>query len=256
VEIYKKIFQLKEEGKEFVVCTVISTKGSAPGKVGAKMIVMPDGAIFGTIGGGNIEFQAIEYCKILFINPTSISKKYNLETDLDMSCGGIMEIFFETMISKFSLYIFGAGHVGRAVAKYASDFNFKITFIDNRPDILKDFDGNFTFLNDEYDQAIEKLNFDERTFSLIVTHKHIFDESILLKLISVPFAYLGMIGSRNKVSGIRKKMIDAGTHDIELIDKIDMPIGIRINSVTPEEIAISIVAKLIDVKNNIINKNE
>jgi xanthine dehydrogenase accessory factor len=254
MDIYKKIYELCERELDFVLCTVTSTKGSVPGKIGAKMIVLPDGSIFGTIGGGNVEFQAIEYCKQLFENPASISKKYNLDTDLNMACGGIMEIFFETSISNFSLYIFGAGHVGKAVAKYATDFNFKITFIDNRPDILKDIDSKFKTLYDEYEQAIEKLTFNDRTFSLIVTHKHLFDEVILKKLISRPFVYLGMIGSRKKVAEIKKKMIDEGIYSSELIDRIDMPVGVSINSVTPEEIAISIVAKLIDVKNNIIIK--
>lgn len=254
--IFRKLCELCEKDLDFVLCTVISTKGSVPGKTGAKMIVMPDGSIYGTIGGGNIEFQAIEYCKQLFSNPASITKKYNLDIDLNMACGGTMEIFFETHISNFSLYIFGAGHVGRAVAKYATDFNFKITFIDNRPDIFNDLDSKFNTIIDDYEQAIEKLTFTERTFSLIVTHKHLFDESILRKLISKPFTYLGMIGSRKKVAEIRKKLNDEGIVTTELIDKVDMPVGIRINSVTPEEIAISILAKLIDVKNNITNKNE
>ncbi len=256
MDIFRVLYELSEKEQDFVLCTVTSTKGSVPGKIGAKMIVLPDGSIYGTIGGGNIEFQAMEYCKELFLKPASISKKYNLDTDLNMACGGTMEIFFETNISNFSLYIFGAGHVGKAVAKYAKDFNFKITFIDNRPGIINDIEDNFNTLNDDYEQAVEKLTFNERTFSLIVTHKHLFDESILQNLISRPFAYLGMIGSRKKISEIRKKMIDERKISTELIDRIDMPVGVKINSVTPEEIAISIVAKLIDVKNNILNKNE
>jgi len=252
MDIYPKIHELKNQNQEFVLCIVTGTKGSVPGKSGFKMLVLPDKTIFGTIGGGNIEYQAIEFCSEVLKKGIHITKNYKLEEDLSMTCGGSMDIYFEPSKSKTNVYIFGAGHIGKNVAKYASGLGFNIILIDNRAVIYseKDIPG-LLYIKDEYANAIDSLEFNDRTFSVIVTHKHSFDEEILNIIAKKPFAYLGMIGSRKKVAEIKQRLINSGEIDINTIEKIDMPIGIKFNAVTPQEIAISIIAKMIDVKNNL-----
>ena len=105
----------------------------------------------------------------------------------------------------------------------------------------------------DYFQAIEEAVFDENTYIVIVTPKHIYDEEILLKVARKPHAYLGMLGSRMKVEIARKRFLDDGLLTAEEIDTIDMPIGIKFKAQTPQEIAISILARLIDVRNTVMN---
>ena len=252
MDIYQKIQELKSNNQEFVICIVTDTKGSVPGKAGFKMLVLPDKTIFGTIGGGNIEFQAIEFCPEVLEKGLAVTKKYKLEEDLSMACGGMVELYFEPVHPKIQVNIFGAGHIGKTLARYATELGFKIMLIDNRDGIFDENDiPGVTFINDEYLKAIGSLSFNARTFSVILTHKHLFDEEILRTLAQKPFAYLGMIGSRRKVAEIKQRLTESEVFDEKTIEKIDMPIGIKFNAVTPKEIAISILAKLIDVKNNL-----
>ena len=257
MDFFQKVHYLNSSCQEFVICIITGTKGSVPRKAGSKMIVLPDKTSFGTIGGGNIEYQAIEFCSEVLENGLPVTKKYELEEDLGMHCGGYVEVYFEPVKPSIHLYIFGAGHVGKNVARYANDLGFKVTLIDNRKDIYNDSEiPSIRFINDDYFSAIDTLNFTERTFSVILTHKHLHDEEILKILAQKPFAYLGMIGSKKKVQELRQNLIESKAADPEIIERINMPIGIKFNAQTPEEIAISIIAKIIDVRNNLTSSHE
>ena len=174
-----------------------------------------------------------------------------------MACGGIVELYFEPVYPKIQVNIFGAGHIGKTLARYATELGFKIVLIDNRDGIFNENDiHGVTYINKDYIEALGSLSFNQRTFSVIVTHKHLFDEEILRILAQKPFAYLGMIGSRRKVAEIKQRLTESEVFDEKTIEKIDMPIGIKFNALTPQEIAISILAKLIDVKNNLTSDYE
>lgn len=215
------------------------------------MIVFPDRKIVGTIGGGSIEFQAISDALEVLKSGVPLKKTYKLEEDLEMLCGGTVEIYYEPIKSNMDLFIFGAGHIGRVVARYATEFGFRITIFDEREGIFNEFDSSpYLCICENYYTAIEKAAFTENTFSVIVTPKHEYDERILTLLAKKPFAYLGMIGSKRKVAEVKKNLLENGFTQDE-IDRLDMPVGIKFNAETPEEIAISIVAKLIDVKNTL-----
>ncbi|MCK9612069.1 MAG: xanthine dehydrogenase accessory protein XdhC [Bacteroidales bacterium] len=251
MNIYQQISALISQNKEAVVCIITETTGSSPRKAGSKMLVHSDGKTTGTVGGGSIEYQAI--ADAMEVLKTCIPRKkiYKLEEDLAMHCGGTVEIYFEPIKSSSDLFIFGAGHIGRALSRYAADFGFRITLFDQREEILKEFDSApYHCVCEDFYTAIEKAKFTEKTFSVIVTPKHEYDENIVMILAKKPFAYLGMIGSKSKVAEAKKKMLEKGFTQKE-IDRIDMPIGIKFNAETPEEIAISIIAKLIDVKNSL-----
>jgi len=254
--IFSKAEEIKAENKRAAICIVIETQGSTPRKQGSKMIVFADGTIYGSIGGGSVEKEVAEKAAGLIASGKPAKCVFSLENDLGMHCGGSMEIYIEPINPSQKLFIFGAGHIGKAVASFARDLDFSVTIFDPREKIFNDKAfSEFNCINKDYFQSIEEACFDENTFSVIVTPKHNFDEDILARISKKPHAYIGMIGSTRKVDMLRKRFIEEHIMTESELDKIDMPIGIKLRAETPQEIAISIVAKLIDLRNGLLNSN-
>ena len=251
-DIYNDLKQLIEQEIPAVLCLVTSTSGSTPRKAGSKMLVFGDGSIKGTIGGGSVEFQVIQDALKLIATGEPLVKNYHLEEDLKMHCGGTMQVYFEGIGCSPKLYIFGGGHIGKALAGFATGLGFRPTVFDQRDGIFDSWDlpGIETRIGN-YLQIIESLTFDRNSYIVIVTPKHEFDETILLACASLEYAYLGMIGSKRKVAEIRNKALENKVLTAEILSKIDMPIGLPFAAETPAEIAISILAKMIDVKNTL-----
>lgn len=241
---------LKKENQSAALCTVVSTKGSTPRKTGAKMLVFENSKIYGTIGGGNLEKQVIENALKAIETNTAKLYKFELLQQLGMCCGGTVEIFIEPIMEKNKLYIFGAGHVGNALSHFASQTGFEVTVIDDRKEYIENLQSEkVDKIYSHFDKAIEKLKFDKNTYIVIVTYSHPSDRTILSLCVNKPNAYLGMIGSRRKIEVTRKKFIESKIAAESQLNKIDMPIGLDINPDTPAEIAVSILAKLIEIKN-------
>ncbi len=234
------------------LCIVVHTSGSTPRKMGAKMVVYANGTTSGTIGGGELEKKVIENA----LNAIQQNKNGLFRHDLlhqhKMCCGGTVEIYIEPVMKPNKLYIFGAGHVGKSLATYAADFGFDIYLIDDRKEYLDQCRVKNAYkMNLPFKQALHALPFDNQTYICIMTYDHAADREILSFCIKQEHAYLGMIGSRRKVEVTRKIFSEAGYCTNEELDKVDMPIGININAEGPAEIAISIIARLLQVKNNI-----
>jgi xanthine dehydrogenase accessory factor len=250
-DIFAKVEELKRAGKNAALCIVVETTGSTPRKAGSKMLVAETGETYGTIGGGSVELKMIDEALEVIRGKEPKKIKFNLETDAAMHCGGTMEIYIEPVSPDLRLVIFGAGHVGAALAHFAKEFGFKITFVDNRPSILEKLkDKGFGIIEKNYIEAANEATFDENTYIVVTTPKHEFDEQVTGICAKKPHRYLGMIGSKRKVATARQNYLDKVLLTLTEIEKIDMPIGIKFNAQTPEEIAISILAKLIDVKNS------
>lgn len=214
------------------------------------MIVYENGNIFGTIGGGALEKKVIEQSLDVFKSPKGIVVAHNLVNELGMCCGGSVELFIEPIMNKKKVYIFGAGHIGKSLAKFAIDLDFNVTIIDERLDEFINFDlPQCATIQHHHTTAIEKLTFDENTCVVIVTHNHAYDREILALTSKKKNAYIGMVGSKRKVEIAKKLLTTPSLLNIDEIEKVDMPIGININAITPEEIAISILAKLIELRN-------
>jgi len=246
---FYKLAECEESGDEAAVCTIIKTSGSTPRKVGAKMLVYVDGSIFGSVGGGAIEMQIIKDALESIGTGKSGVHKHDLVQDHGMCCGGTVEVFIEPIMKKKKLFIFGAGHVGKALARFACELNFKVTVIDERREMLDSWGSNgISVLNDKHRVGIKKLNFDSDTFIAVVTHKHSFDREIIALCAKKPHAYLGMIGSERKIAMAKKVYAGAGSPSQNQIAEIDWPMGLDIKAETPEEIAISILAKMIDTR--------
>lgn len=251
-EIINDLKTVIEQGIPAVLCVVTETTGSTPRKAGSKMLVYQDGSIKGTIGGGSIEFQAIQGALKIISCGLPFSQRFNLENDLKMHCGGTMEIYFEPIGCLPKLYIFGGGHIGKALAGYAPGLGFRPFVFDQRETVFENWAlPDVATQTGEYLQIIDSLQFDNNTYVVIVTPQHEFDEKVLFACAQREHAYLGMIGSKRKVGEIRKKALENNILTAEQLAAIDMPIGIPFAAETPAEIAISIVAKMIDVKNTL-----
>ena len=251
-DVFEKIVADRNNNCEFAICIITNTKGSVPRAKGAKMLVYPGGKIFGTIGGGKIEKKVIEDALGTLKEKEAAIFHYDLLKQLNMSCGGSMDVYIEPVMKKNKLYIFGAGHTGAALAKRALEFDFEITLIDDRKDYLDEIKlTGIKKINGEYEQLLPGLSFDDSTYITIMTYGHPFDREILSFCLRKPHAYIGMMGSLRKVELTKKMFIEAGIGTQDELSRIDMPMGIDIGADGPEEISISILAKLLSVKNKI-----
>lgn len=250
--IFEKITEAQKKNLDVALCVVVNTKGSTPRETGAKMLVFSDGTIFGTIGGGDLEKKVIAHALDILKTREPAIFKHDLLHQHNMCCGGSVDIYIEPIMKKNKLYIFGGGHTGHALATYACDFDFDVVIIDDRKEYLDEIKlERVSKLNLHHGHALPILPFDENTFITIMTYSHPYDRDILAYCLKKPHAYLGMIGSQRKVE-MTKKMFEEGmiaSHDE--LKHVDMPMGIDIGAKDPEEIAVSILSKLIAVKNKV-----
>ena len=250
MNVFEKITEDRKNNCEFAICIVTDTRGSVPRAKGAKMLVYPGEKIFGTIGGGRIEKKVIEDALGVLKTKEPVVLHYDLLKQLGMSCGGSLDIYIEPVMKKNKLYIFGAGHTGHALAKRAIEFDFEITMIDDRKDYIDEIKlTGINKINGAYKQVLPTLLFDDSTYITIMTYSHVLDREILSFCLKQPYAYMGMMGSMRKVEMTKKMFIEEGIGTGEELARVDMPMGIDIGADGPEEISISILAKLLSVKN-------
>lgn len=234
-------------------CVVVATQGATPRKESAKMIVYDNGKTEGTVGGGNVEFEAIETARQVIETRKPQLCSFNLKDNLGMECGGSVQIYIEPLARAFPLYIFGGGHVGQAIAGYAKDFGFDITVVDTRAEVLQQWDTTrFRCLQGPYAQILPTLEYSAQSFFVVTTPRHQYDSEVLGYIGSRPAAYLGVMASKAKVGELRRQLMANQVLTAEQLDCVDMPIGVPMACETPAEIAISVLARIIDVKNKLL----
>ena len=253
--------------KNIIKAKIINVKGSSPNKINDFMLVAPKD-IFGTIGGGNLEYLVIEESKLMLKNKSK-RKKLNipLGPGIGQCCGGYVEIILtlhkntdaamkdEKVNDSFKedLYIFGAGHIGQALIETIGNLNFNTYLIDSREEYLKmsvNKDVNY-LLSKEPWKVVKK--FKDNAYYVVLTHSHEYDFKILNEILTKKFTFVGLIGSTTKKKRFFKRLTENG-HDKNIIKKIECPIGVDIgDSKDPNEIAFSIITRLIYLKNQ--NKN-
>ncbi|NPD47727.1 MULTISPECIES: XdhC family protein [unclassified Lentimicrobium] len=247
-EMIPSLNQIQEEKKAAVLCMVIESVGSTPRKAGSKMLVLSDGSIEGSVGGGVIE-QTVIAEALQMMNTFQIkTMDYELGSDLSMHCGGSVKIYFEAINSLPRLLIFGAGHIGKMLAEMALPFGFDVHLIDNRTDIFIDKNSAINYIGNEFPDAWESMEFQKNDFVVVTTYKHDYDAGIVDHVLSKPHAYLGMMASKRKAAKAQNKWLESG-HSEEAINKVYSPIGLKIQCETPREIALSILAQLVDEVN-------
>ncbi|MFL5322433.1 MAG: xanthine dehydrogenase accessory protein XdhC [Myxococcaceae bacterium] len=246
-DLYAEIARLASEGRPFVLATVIDSAGSTPQKPGSKMIVLPDGTVRGTVGGGAIELQIVDAAKALFDSPdNSRVLETHLTHDLGMCCGGKMKVFLEKHAASAKLWVFGAGHVAQELAALAHHTGFRVTVVDDRQEWAARArfpEGVELVVRDPADVARELAGGADCYFC-VTTHDHPLDQAVLEALLPRQAAYLGVIGSRRKAERFKQRLLAAG-FTAEQLERVRTPMGVPIHALTPQEIAVSIVAELI-----------
>lgn len=250
MDIYEQIVQLRREGRRGAVATITNVRGSIPSFQTAKMLVRDDGSIAGTIGGGCVEAEVWQAAREVMEEERPRSLTFNLNNDpkydTGLVCGGTLEIFIEPVLPPALLYIFGAGHVAYSLYKVATIAGFDVTVIDDREAYAKRerFPDAREVIADDFDAVTARLNVPESSYIVIVTRGHRDDMRILRWAVDARARYLGMIGSKRKTISIYKELEKQGV-PAERFARVHAPVGLEIGAVTPEEIAVSIVAEMV-----------
>lgn len=248
-DLFARIAHLRASRRPFAVCTVVEVKGSAPRKRGAKMLVFPDGTTEGTIGGGAIEHDITrEATQALALDEHRLVQRH-LTHELGMCCGGGMSVFIEAQTYPPHLLLFGCGHVGQALAHLAAFAGFDVVAIDPRPDYATP--GRFPDLHPDAVRCAHPLDLlptlpfhPHDTYVVVATHDHDLDEDIVAATLAYPARYLGCIGSQRKALKFQQRLASRGLSP-DQIARMRSPMGLPIHALTPQEIAVSVVAELV-----------
>lgn len=248
-DIYRTLADIKDQGKRAALAIVVRTKGSSPRKAGAKMIVMEDGSILGTVGGGGLEKKVIEESLECLKGGKSQLKTFELTGNLDMMCGGEVEVYIEPINQPEKLVIFGGGHITRTLAPLMRSLDFRVTVVDDNPKMPEEdrFTDIEVLLSEDMESYAERLSPDSSAYIVILTRGFSTDEAILERIIAKDFRYVGIVGSKKKIRTIKEDLISKGIEK-EHFSKLSAPIGLDIGAETLEEIALSIAAEIISVK--------
>ena len=252
-EVFRAVADALERGEASALVTIVSTTGSTPQRVGAKMLVYADGRIVGTIGGGCYENDAFWKAREAIKTRRPELVHYELSDDFaqesGLICGGQMDVYIEPIEPSAELYVIGAGHVGLYLARLAAEVGFRVHVVDDREKFAnaERFPTAVEVVVDDIPSWIGRASLPPHAYAVIVTRGHTNDLEALRALALRELRYLGLIGSRAKVARIYEALV-ADQMSSEALMRVHAPIGLDIGAVTPQEIAVSILAELIAVK--------
>ena len=253
-EVFAALGEALSRGEEAALVTIVSSNGSTPQRVGAKMLVFGDGRIVGTVGGGCYEHDAIGKARQVLETRKATTVKYDLNDDFaeetGLVCGGQMEVFIEPIEAAPAVYIFGAGHVGYYLARIAHEAGFAVHVIDDRAAFANTerFPFAASVVVDDIPAWLAQTQIPSTAYAVIVTRGHRNDLDALRALAPRDLRYIGLIGSRAKVARLYDQLLAESHVDPALLERIHAPIGLDLGAVTPQEIAVSITAELIAVR--------
>lgn len=267
LEYFERLNQLISGNVPFVAVTIVETVGSVPQHAGSKMLVTAEGLFYGTVGGGKVESRAIEEARefLVEIETRSASAEpqtgpartrfieWNLSKDIGMTCGGSVKLYFECLnVGVWNIVIFGAGHCSNALIKILINLDCRITCFDPREEWLSALPESPRLnkvLAEDMPSQVSGLPAD--AFVVLITMGHTTDSPILVEILKDwqkrPLPYLGVIGSRAKAARLKKDIDEAGL-DPGLKEVFHCPVGLPLGSNHPHEIAISIAAQLIQMR--------
>ena len=257
-EVFAALSDALRQGEEVALVTIVASTGSTPQRVGAKMLVFADGRTVGTIGGGCYENDAFWKAREAIKGRKPLNVTFELNDDFaqetGLVCGGQMEVFIEPVEPSPEVYVFGAGHVGYFVVKMAHEVGFKVHVIDDREKFAnaERFSEGVDVVVDDIPTWIQAHQFSPTAYAVIVTRGHTHDLDALRALTANPLRYLGLIGSKAKVKRLYDALIEEGLSP-DSLQTVHAPIGLDIGAVTPQEIAVSILAELVAVKHGKIS---
>ena len=256
-DIFEEIVRLRAEGIPAAVATIVGTRGSTPGRTSMRLLVLGDGTFLGTVGGGCLEAEVYDTALQVLADEQPRSLQFRLteqdSPDSGLMCGGEVTIFVEPITTP-SLWIFGGGHVSKALAQVAALAGFRVTVADDRPSYAAAdrFPEAHATVAAPYADAVARMPIRQNSYAIVVTRGHKEDGHVL-DLLGRRFAagehlrFLGMIGSKTKQALLWKHLREAGIGD-DFLGTVRTPMGAYIGGKTHEEIAVSVVAELIAVR--------
>lgn len=248
----ERLAELSASGKPFVSVTLVDAIGSTPQDTGSKMLVDAGGLVFGTVGGGRVETQAIGLAQeMLAGGPPSQLVEWNLQRDVGMTCGGVVKLFFEAYNARaWRVVVFGAGHVAQALVRVLAELECRVECIDPRPEWLDRLPSGGALTKHclpAPEDFVEQLTSDD--FVVCMTMGHKTDRPILEAIFKKGLtpAYLGVIGSAAKRKVLVRELKEAGVA-ADRVEKFLCPVGLSIGTNHPGDIAVSIAAQLIEAR--------
>jgi xanthine dehydrogenase accessory factor len=255
MDVYDELGRLRRLGQKCALATIVQVNGSIPSFESAKMLIREDGSIVGTVGGGCVEAEVWNAAREVMETERPKSMQFNLGQsaayDNGLICGGQLTIFVEPVIPSPTALIFGGGHVSKAISKVATIAGFSTVIVDDRESFAnaERFPEASETHAGEYESIFPKLNVTQSTYIVIVTRGHRDDMRVLRWAVTTQPRYLAMIGSRRKTISIIRELEKEGLPRAAF-ERLHSPMGLNIGAITPEEIAISVVAEMIAVRRN------
>ena len=248
LRIYQTVVRIKQKGGSAILATLISVDNDFPKVEGVKVLIKPSGEKIGFLfDGEGLEKKVLEEGKILLKEESP--KLLVLNSEKEGSSWKKAEVLLEPIFGEPTVYIFGAGHVSQQLAPLAKRVHFKVVVIDDREMFAnrERFPEADEVIVSEFEKCFDQLTIDDSSYIVIVTRGHLYDGLVLEKAVRTDARYIGMIGSKKKINTLYRHLLEKGVSK-ETLNRVCAPIGLDINSETPEEIAVSIVAQLIQVR--------
>lgn len=255
-EVLEAFLEELSAGRRAALSTIVRATGSTPRTLGARMLVRADGTTLGTIGGGAFEAMVTADARELLAvdRPAPLVKRYAFTEQgadaLGMACGGSAEVLIEAADPGPRLVVFGAGHVGLAVVRLAATVGFACELVDDRPEAVEKArstgSGRAVLCDADYASGLPGL--DAGCYVAVVTRCHRTDRLALRHALRQPVRYLGLIGSRRKRTVLFEQLQAEDEVPLSALEAVRCPIGLPLGGETPEEIAVSIVAELLQVR--------
>lgn len=250
--IYNEIQNALKQGERVAVATVVKTIGAAPCGVGTKMLVQADGSTSGGFSGARVDAQVTQAA--LEALRDSQPRLIHVHLDADQavgSCGATLELFIEVLHPEPRLIIAGAGYVAQALSRLALNLDFRIVVVDDRRDLADPhaFGDRVQLTFGDIPQTIRELEPDEASWIVVVTRGHHLDKDALRAALETRARYVGMIGSPGKIKNIFRDLLKEGIPR-ERLEQVHSPIGLDLGAETPDEIALSIAAEMVMLRNH------
>jgi xanthine dehydrogenase accessory factor len=255
MDVYEELLRLRKLGQKCALATIVQVRGSIPSYESAKLLVREDGSMAGTIGGGCVEAEVWNAAREVMETEQPKHLSFNLGQDAaydnGLICGGQLDVFVEPVLPVPGAFIFGAGHISKSISKIASLAGFSTTIVDNRESFAsrERFPEAGEIYAEEYEEVFGRLPVNETSYLIIVTRGHRDDMRVLRWAVTTNARYIAMIGSKRKVIGVVRELEKEGVAQ-ETFARVHAPMGLEIGAVSPEEIAVSVVAEMIAVRRN------
>lgn len=252
--IYQALVELEKNNQPAALCTVTKSEGSTPRHVGSKMLVYPNGTFIGTVGGGELENRVLKAALESLRDGTAQTLSYSMADPSRGDpgvCGGQVEVFVEPILPAPTLVVIGAGHVGKAVVHLAKWLGFRVAVNDDRTEFCNPeaTPGADEYYPVEMGKLAESLKITNRTYLVVTSRGSSVDALGLPSLLESEAAYIGVIGSKRRWATTVKALKEKGVKE-ELIAKVHSPMGLELQAETPEEIAVSIMAEILMIRDN------